>query len=259
MPGKVFVSYSQQDEEWKNRVVQHLKVLSCEGLEVWSDDDIAPGDDWLPAIETAMADCQVALMLISSGFLTTDFINRVEVQRLMERRKLEGLHVIPVILKPCAWDHLGWLSPINARPKKGAPLSGMNDHEADVALTELTRHVAGVLRVGKRPFDFGGSSSRPLSPKVDLDHLPRAIPDFLGRSAELGALDAAWDDVSGTSVFVIVAPGGTGKTSLIQRWLTKLNQPRHGWSRSVLQMLDRLRNRTGLECAAWDCRPGAAG
>ena len=116
MPGKVFVSYSKQDETLKNRIVQHLKVLTCEGLEVWSDEDIPPGDDWLPAIEAAMADCQVALLLISPDFLTTGFILGKEVPELLARRQADGLCIIPVILSPCAWQQVGWLSPINVRP-----------------------------------------------------------------------------------------------------------------------------------------------
>ncbi|HNE02553.1 MAG TPA: toll/interleukin-1 receptor domain-containing protein, partial [Plasticicumulans sp.] len=79
MPGKVFVSYSKQDKKLKDRVVQQLKVLAGEGLEVWTDADIPAGADWLPAIEKAMAECQVALLLISSGFLTTGFVTEKEV------------------------------------------------------------------------------------------------------------------------------------------------------------------------------------
>ena len=220
MPGKVFISYSQQDEAWKNRVVQHLNVLNCEGLTVWSDADIPAGANWLPAIEAAMADCQVALLLISRGFLTTRFVTDTEVPTLLARRHSDGLRVIPVILWPCAWQLVGWLSAINVRPLKGVALSSLDDNGAEQALTDLVTEIAGLLGVGTRPFDGSGSATRALPPDpVDLTHLPDATPDFLGRTAELEALDAAWTDAEATDALVLVAPGGTGKSSLVRRWL----------------------------------------
>ncbi len=35
---KIFISYSHVDEEWKDRLVKHLKVLQLEGIfDVWDD------------------------------------------------------------------------------------------------------------------------------------------------------------------------------------------------------------------------------
>ena len=69
----VFISYSHKDEAWKDRLVAQLGVLAGEGLETWDDRRIAGGDDWLPEIEQAMANCDVALLLISASFLTSKF------------------------------------------------------------------------------------------------------------------------------------------------------------------------------------------
>ena len=43
----------------------------------------------------------------------------------------------------------------------------------------------------------------------------------MGRDDELALLDRAWDEPR-TNVVVIVAPGGIGKTSLVQRWRQRL-------------------------------------
>jgi len=40
---KVFISYSHDDEDWKDRVVRQLDVLAEEGLSVWQDRQIAGG------------------------------------------------------------------------------------------------------------------------------------------------------------------------------------------------------------------------
>ena len=50
----VFISYSHLDEDWKDRLVSHLRVLEREGeLDVWDDRRIGAGEDWRPEIEQA--------------------------------------------------------------------------------------------------------------------------------------------------------------------------------------------------------------
>jgi hypothetical protein len=44
---KAFISYSNKDELWKDRLMTHLAVLEFEKLlHVWADTKIAAGDDW---------------------------------------------------------------------------------------------------------------------------------------------------------------------------------------------------------------------
>ena len=64
-------------------------------------------------------------------------------------------------------------------PTDGKPLSDMPKAKADKALAALALEILNLSKGAPPagPFVDGGSGSRPLSPKVDLDHLPRAIPD----------------------------------------------------------------------------------
>ena len=88
----VFISYSHIDEEWKDRVVKHLKVLEPEGvLESWDDRRISAGDDWEAKIQEAMDRAAVAVLLISKDSLTSSFILNTEVPYLLERRRTDGL------------------------------------------------------------------------------------------------------------------------------------------------------------------------
>ena len=137
----IFISYSHEDEEWKNRVVKHLVVLDQEGLDLWDDRRIAVGDDWHSKIEQAIQDCDVALLLVSANFMTSEFIRKKEIPMLLQRREKEGVRIIPVILKPCAWDRVPWINGIQARPKDGVPLSTVSDGEADAALASLSKEI----------------------------------------------------------------------------------------------------------------------
>ena len=109
MVASVFISYSHSDDVWKRRLIQHLRILEYEGrLSVWDDQQIEAGDEWLLRIEAALGAATVAVLLISADFLASDFIHRVEIRRFLEQRQAHGLHIIPLLVRPCApaWANL---------------------------------------------------------------------------------------------------------------------------------------------------------
>jgi hypothetical protein len=120
----VFVSYSHRDEMEKDVLLTHLRVLEQGAglIDLWSDDRIRGGDAWEQEIAEAIASASVAVLLISANFLTSPFILGKEVPELLRRREREGMLVIPVIAKPCAWQQVKWLAAMNVRPKNGNPV-----------------------------------------------------------------------------------------------------------------------------------------
>jgi tetratricopeptide (TPR) repeat protein len=215
------VSYCHADEDWKIRVVGHLKTLG-NAVEVWHDRDIAKGDNWDPEIQGAMDRAAVALLLVSKDFLSSTFIQEREVPYLLDRRKNAGLRVIPLFVRPCAWQLATWLSEIQGDPKDAKALSEHTEAEADKALTALVLDVAA--RLGNR--STGGSpkavaSGSILPPQLDLGRLPVAGPLLIGRETEMARLDAAWQDPA-THVLVLVAFGGMGKSALVSHWMDSM-------------------------------------
>ena len=119
----VFLSYSHKDEIWKDRLNTHLGVLEAQGLlDVWDDRRVDAGADWRENVEAVIARASLAVLLISADFLTSAFILSKEVPELLARRAQEGLTVIPVIIRSCAWQEIEWLREIQARPLDGQPL-----------------------------------------------------------------------------------------------------------------------------------------
>ena len=66
----VFISYSHQDEAWKNKLLPQLHALEQAGIDmrVWHDRKIDGGDQWYPEIQEAMANAAVGVLLISPDF-----------------------------------------------------------------------------------------------------------------------------------------------------------------------------------------------
>ena len=193
----VFISYSHKDEEWKDRLVTQLGVLQMEGiLDVWDDRRIEAGDDWKPEIEDAITKANVAILMISANFLTSKFILGEEVPKLLTRRAKEGVQVIPLIVKPCAWTQVKWLSPIQARPKDGKALSAGNDYQIDSDLAALANEIAAIIkRAGVGATHVSPLHAMPLPPdKISLAKLPSTSPDLFGREEKLKQLDNAWNN-----------------------------------------------------------------
>ena len=167
----VFISYSHRDEEWKDRLVTHLGVLQQEGLlGLWDDRRIEAGADWYPEIEQAMKAASVAVLLISANFLTSKFILSEEAPRLMERRDKEGMRIYPIIVKPCAWQQVKWLSRLQARPKDGRPLSGGTDYQIDVDLAAIAQEIAASVKRAEGSDTSLGAA--PPSPKPESSASP---------------------------------------------------------------------------------------
>lgn len=153
---KVFLSYSHQDEKWKERVSKHLLVLG--EPEVWDDRQINLGTDWLPAIESAIKSADIAILLISVDFLASNFIRTQEVPRLLERRQSEGLVVIPVIVHPCAWLAVDWLARIQCHPKDGKALSRGKKAQVEQDLADLAMKLREKLAAPPSPVLRAGIS-----------------------------------------------------------------------------------------------------
>jgi len=123
-----------------------------------------------------MESAEVAILLISKDFLVSPFIRRDEVPKLLERRQNEGVRVIPLFVRPCAWKAIPWLAAIQGRPKDAIPLSGGTEHRIENDLAELVLEIHEFLQARNprmpqplvsetrpaRLSKLGGSPAQPL-------------------------------------------------------------------------------------------------
>ena len=120
----MFISYSHRDKEWNDQLVPHVKMLQYDiPIQLWDDRQIGAGEDWNQKIHEAMTKCRIAVLLISADYLSSDFVVCHEIPRLLERHEQDGMRLFPIIIRPCAWQHIRWLARLQVRPKDGVPLS----------------------------------------------------------------------------------------------------------------------------------------
>ena len=72
----VFISYSREDKLYKDELCKYLKTLVVHGqLRLWTDEHIETGADWRDMIERAINEAAIAVQLITTNYLNSDFIN----------------------------------------------------------------------------------------------------------------------------------------------------------------------------------------
>src|SRR5262249_19838494 len=135
---RVFVSYSTKDSDWLARLRVHLGFLERQKLiDVWWDTRIEVGADWEQEIEKALGSAQVAVLMISPAFLASDYVWQKEMPRILAHAK-EGMEIVPLIIRPCAWKLEAALARFQARPPGGLALSGGTPHQIDRQLARIT-------------------------------------------------------------------------------------------------------------------------
>jgi hypothetical protein len=114
---RIFISYSHQDEQFKDELVKMLAGMQRRGvIDAWQDLRIEPGEEWFQAIKQAINECDLALLLISPDFIASRFINDEELPDLLKRRQQEGMTVIPIIVRDCLWSSEPVLKDLQALP-----------------------------------------------------------------------------------------------------------------------------------------------
>jgi hypothetical protein len=143
----VFISYSHKDEKEKNLLLDHLGILQhAHSVNIWSDNKIGAGANWQIDINIAIKRAKVAILLITTNFLTSKFILEEEMPRLLHRHNDKELVIVPIIARACAWRAVEWLAEINVRPKNGKPIWSDLESHVDEDLALIAEEVASILK-----------------------------------------------------------------------------------------------------------------
>ena len=256
----VFISYSHKDEAWKHQLLPHLTALEQAGvkMKVWEDRQIDAGAKWYPALQEAMGDAAVAILLISADYLASGFCVKEEVPFLIDRQEKCGMRLIPILIRPCLWKIHRWLADRQMLPRDGKCVAidypgdqadtvfsdvaeRVYAHFATIAketetTTPLSRSVQKVIKA-HAPSETLLAAEPPRKPewppltaaRVDFSHLPQTGSALFGRDEELDFLDKTWaalgqPDTAATRVLAFKAQGGVGKSALINRWLSEMTR-----------------------------------
>ena len=123
---RVFISYSHANMKYLDEFRTQLSPLK-DKIDVWSDKDIKPGEDWHQSIQEAIDSACIAVLLVTPAFLASDYIAENELPKIFKNSG-KGIHVfwIPIAHSNYRWTAIGQYQaasdpeiPLNAmRPAK---------------------------------------------------------------------------------------------------------------------------------------------
>ncbi|HMG73776.1 MAG TPA: toll/interleukin-1 receptor domain-containing protein [Pyrinomonadaceae bacterium] len=149
--GAVFVSYAREDRLWLDRLCKHLRPLVRNGkIEMWHDQMIAPGRNWVEEIEGALNVSSVAILLLSSAFVASDFIHTHELPRIAKGASQEGVVILPLVVGHCLIDEIQYINDIQLFNDPEQPLSRLDESSVEKTLVDLAKTVRNLQREEKR-------------------------------------------------------------------------------------------------------------
>ena len=106
-PLQVFISYSHNktDRPLLDQLIHHCAPLLQAGkITFWEDSKILPGGDWEQSIRENLERANIVILLVSSDYLASDYVNRIEVPLAMHRQAAGECAVVPVLLRSCLFE-----------------------------------------------------------------------------------------------------------------------------------------------------------
>jgi len=129
MSVSVFFSYAHKDEDLRDELAKHLKILERQGIiTAWHDRKIDAGAEWAGEIDEKLNAADIILLLISADFVASDYCYDVELKRAIERHNQGEAKVIPIILRPVDWEGTSFQK-LQALPQGAKPITDWDNRD----------------------------------------------------------------------------------------------------------------------------------
>ena len=129
-------------------------MLRRDGVRIWYDRSdeggLQAGDEFKREIERQIDSSQIALIMLSEAFFSSDFIQNAELTRIMARVERDEMVIIPVYLEPCQWQDFEYVASRQMVPGGPTPLVDYTDNYAhwtkarDEILQAIRRRIAQI-------------------------------------------------------------------------------------------------------------------
>jgi hypothetical protein len=146
----IFISYSHSEkdkiffEEVKIQLAGLPRIIKSKtGLDihVWDDTQIESGMDWKEEITKALKAARIGVLLVSSDFLASRFINDEEVPNLLKTVKKEGGTIIPLITRSCLFSDDERLNKFQAGHSPSHPLKRMDEDDREEVYVKMIQDI----------------------------------------------------------------------------------------------------------------------
>ena len=145
MRSKAFISYSHKDLQWLTKLNIMLAPFTRDGMDVWSDEMIKPGDPWADEIRKALAEAKVGILLVTPDFLASKFIFENELPPLLEEAERGGLVIIWVPIQFSNYKHTK-IRHYQAAWDPSKPLASLSKAKYSQALVSISEVITNAMK-----------------------------------------------------------------------------------------------------------------
>lgn len=158
MATRLFISYSNKDEAYRDMLLRHLVVLEREGLiEPWKGRRIKAGQNFSATIDDEIKAADIILLLISPDFLQSPYWYSRELIWAVDADRKRAARVVPIILRPCDWRSAPF-GRLSVLPRDGKAISKWSN--LDDAFTDVVRGISRLVQSEKLKPDSESASPR---------------------------------------------------------------------------------------------------
>jgi internalin A len=142
----IFISYCHEDRAWLNEFRVHLKPFLIDSSTTsWDDEEIQSGEEWSKKIDSAIASARIAVLLVSSDFLNSEFIVQRELPLLLEAKAKRNIALLWVPLRMCAYTETA-IADYQAASNPEEPLASLDQVARDKIWVTLCRTIKTILK-----------------------------------------------------------------------------------------------------------------
>lgn len=159
----VFLSAHKADAAWLTLVRRHLHPYASRGVTTWSPSDIPDGDPVKMAMQAAIAEASVVVLLVTPYFLAEDFSVGSDLHGLVSAAVARNLRILwlPVSASAYIVTDVSEYQPLHDARR---PLDGLSAAEQASALVDVGERLLALLLPGRE----GLTRPPPVPPIEDL-------------------------------------------------------------------------------------------
>jgi hypothetical protein len=159
----VFISYTHADEDFKNALDKHLSMLRrSDKIATWSDRAILPGQAWDAKIKAELEKADIILLLVSAGFLASDYIWHEELTRAKARHDAGSAVMAPIFIKHCDWKDAPFAG-VQGLPRDAQPVAKADNDAAWEGVAKGIRAVVDAMAARPAPAPPQSPASVPMT------------------------------------------------------------------------------------------------
>ncbi len=147
----VVISYSHEDQKWRDELKKFLKPLVArQWIRIWDDTAIEAGDRWRDEIARFFGAASVAILLVSADFLASDFIMGQELPLLLQRAEKHGVRLLWIAVRPSNYELEQALEELEALNDPVRPLASLRKPAREEALVMISQKIAAFVEKPSR-------------------------------------------------------------------------------------------------------------